>query len=176
MRESKNPDIYIFIMGKRNVSIAFFLVFGLIQACIIAPDYSIIPEINFEWINKNVIDQGRVRDDSLYIRIGFTDGDGDIGDEQNKANIFMQDDRDGMLVTYSMPLIPQKGVANGVSGTITVLHTTLFNVCCYYPNADPCSIPDKPTTDTVTYSIYIEDRAGHKSNVITMQPIVINCK
>lgn len=176
MRESKNPDIYIFIMGKRNVSIAFFLVFGLIQACIIAPDYSIIPEINFEGINKNVIDQGRVRDDSLYIRIGFTDGDGDIGDEQNKANIFMQDDRDGMLVTYSMPLIPQKGVANGVSGTITVLHTTLFNVCCYYPNADPCSIPDKLTTDTVTYSIYIEDRAGHKSNVITMQPIVINCK
>lgn len=164
-------------MGKRNLFLTFFLVFGLIQACIIAPDYPIIPEISFEGFNKNVVDQGSIRADSLYIRIAFTDGDGDIGDEQNKANIFMQDDRDGMLVTYSMPLIPQKGVANGVSGTITILlHTRPFNVCCYYPNADPCSIPDKPTKDTVTYNIYIEDRAGHKSNVVKMDPIVINCK
>jgi len=147
-----------------------------IYSCIIAPDYPLVPTIEYKGINKNIIDQGRVRDDSLWIQISFTDGDGDIGDAQNKANIFLIDDRDNKMVTYSMPLIPQKGVTNGVSGTITILHTTLFNVCCYYANADPCSVPNTPITDTVTYSLYIEDRAGHMSNTVKLQPIIINCK
>lgn len=158
-------------------SIYLFILFaGLWSACIVAPKYSDIPEISFEGVNKSIIDQGRVRDDSLYIKIKFTDGDGDIGDPQNKANIFMIDDRDGKTVTYSMPVIPQKGVANGVAGTITILHTTLFNVCCYYSNADPCTVPSRPTTDTVTYKLFIEDRKGNKSNEVTLQPIMINCK
>jgi hypothetical protein len=154
----------------------YFVLIALLQSCIIAPDYPVIPNIEYKGINKNIIDQGRLKDDSLLIQITFTDGDGDIGDATNKANIFLIDDRDGKMVTYSMPLIPQKGVTNGVSGTITILHTTLFNICCYYPNADPCSVPNTPTTDTVTYSLYIEDRAGNLSNTIQLQPIIINCK
>lgn len=160
-------------MSRCLYSLLFSLILG---GCVIAPKYSDIPEITFEGISKNIVDQGRIKDDSLYIRIKFTDGDGDIGDAQNKANIFMIDNRDRKMITYSMPFIPQKGVANGVSGTITILHTTLFNVCCYYKNGDPCTIPAKPTTDTVKYKLYIEDRSGHRSNEIELQPIVINCK
>ncbi|MEO5582800.1 MAG: hypothetical protein ABIR66_08915 [Saprospiraceae bacterium] len=151
-------------------------IIGLITSCIVAPKYPDIPSIAFEGINKTVIDQGRVRDDSLMIQLSFTDGDGDIGDDQNKANIFMIDNRDNKTITYSMPMIPQKGTANGVAGTITILHTTLFNVCCYYKNGDPCSIPATPTTDTVIYKVYIEDRKGNKSNILQLQPIIINCK
>ncbi len=145
-------------------------------ACIVAPNYSPIPEISLLGINKNRIDQGRIKDDTLQIKIDFTDGDGDIGDAQNKANIFMIDNRDGKMITYSMPLIPQKGSSNGVKGTITIFHTTLLNVCCYYKNADPCTIPANPMTDTVIYKLYIEDRSGNKSNEVTLNPIVINCK
>lgn len=168
----------IFTPGMKVLNIIIGAVLSVAGAgsCIIAPDYPIEPVIEYKGINKNIIDQGRVRDDSLLIQISFTDGDGDIGDAQNKANIFLIDDRDGKMVTYSMPLIPQKGVINGVSGTITILHTTLFNVCCYYANADPCSIPITFMTDTVTYSLYLEDRAGHVSNTIKLQPIIINCK
>lgn len=169
-------DIYnLYMKESRNILVCLYLITGM-YSCIIAPDYPIIPAIEYKGINKNIIDQGRVRDDSLMIQISFTDGDGDIGDATNKANIFLIDDRDGKMITYSMPLIPQKGVTNGVSGTITILHTTLFNVCCYYTNADPCSVPNTFVTDTVTYSLYIEDRAGHLSNTIKLQPIIINCK
>jgi hypothetical protein len=152
------------------------LVAMLTIGCIVAPKYADTPEIKFEGISKSIIDQGRVRDDSIKIRISFTDGDGDIGDAQNKANIFMIDNRDNNKITYSMPMIPQKGSSNGVAGTITILHTTLNNVCCYYKNGDPCSIPSKPATDTVRYKIYIEDRKGNRSNTLELQPIVINCK
>lgn len=161
------------------MSVKYFILFCfslLLFTCIIAPEYSDIPAITFEGINKNTIDQGRVKDDTLQIQIGFTDGDGDIGDPANKANIFLLDDRDGKLITYSMPVIPQKGVANGVKGTITIFHTTLFNVCCYYSNADPCTIPSVATKDTVTYKVYIEDRNGNKSNQVILPPLVINCK
>ena len=88
----------------------------------------------------------------------------------------MIDNRDNKTITYSMPMIPQQGTANGVAGTITILHTTLFNVCCYYKNGDPCSIPATPTMDTVIYKVYIEDRKGNKSNILQLQPIIINCK
>ena len=109
------------------MSVKYFILFCfslLLFTCIIAPEYSDIPAITFEGINKNTIDQGRVKDDTLQIQIGFTDGDGDIGDPANKANIFLLDDRDGKLITYSLPVIPQKGVANGVKGTSTIFHTT----------------------------------------------------
>jgi hypothetical protein len=161
----------------RNIFLTGLLGLCMLAGCIVAPKYSDIPEIKFEGLNKNIVDQGRVRDDSIMITISFTDGDGDIGDEKNKANIFMIDNRDGKMITYSMPMIPQKGTANGVAGTITILHTTLFNVCCYYKNGgDPCTIPAKPTTDTVKYKLYIEDRSGHKSNTLDLEPVIINCK
>lgn len=166
----------IFTLG---MYIKYFMLISysiLVATCIIAPEYPDIPVITFEGINKNSIDQGRVKDDTLAIRIGFTDGDGDIGDPTNKANIFLIDDRDRKQITYSMPVIPQKGVANGVKGTITIFHTTLFNVCCYYSNADPCTIPSTATKDTVTYKVYIEDRNKNKSNQLELPPIVINCK
>ncbi|MBP7801751.1 MAG: hypothetical protein KA109_09040 [Saprospiraceae bacterium] len=171
-----NQKSLIFTVFMVNSAFLAVLITFLIGACIVAPKYSDIPEIELEGINKTVIDQGRVRDDSLLIRISFTDGDGDLGDPQNMANIFMIDDRDGKEITYSMPVIPQKGVNNGVAGTITILHTTLFNVCCYYANADPCSVPSLPMTDTVTYQLYIKDRSGNQSNIVTLPPLVINCK
>lgn len=152
------------------------LLSGIFNGCIIAPEYSDIPVITFEGMSKSLVDQGRKKDDTIAINIGFTDGDGDIGDPKNKANIFLTDDRDGKLITYSMPVIPQKGVANGVKGTITITHTTLFNVCCYLPGLDPCTVPSKPTKDTVTYKLYIEDRKGNKSNIVTLSPLVINCQ
>ncbi len=168
--------IFTFDMINKALLACWVTLFIQAVGCIVAPQYSDIPEITFEGINKNIIDQGRLKDDSLYIKIMFTDGDGDIGDQTNKANIFMIDDRDNQVVTYSMPVIPQKGIANGVAGTITILHNTLNNVCCYYSNADPCAIPAKATVDTVTYKLYIEDRKGNKSNQVTLQPIFINCK
>ena len=74
-------------MIKYSILYLIFLI--EVSSCIVAPKYSDIPEIKFEGINKNIIDQGRVKDDSLMIRLSFTDGDGDIGDGQNKANIFI---------------------------------------------------------------------------------------
>jgi hypothetical protein len=162
-------------MDMRNYLICclFLLLF---VSCVVAPQFPDIPEISFEGVNKTIVDQGRIKDDTLQIRIAFTDGDGDIGDPNNEANIFLIDDRDKNVLTYSMPVIPQKGSSNGVKGTITIFHTTLFNVCCYYANADPCTIPSVPTTNTVNYTIYIKDRSGNKSNELKLAPIIINCK
>lgn len=163
-----------------GMSVKYFILFCfslLLFTCIIAPEYSDIPAITFEGMDKNIVSQAKLKDDTLEIRIGFTDGDGDIGDPNNKANVFLLDDRDGNYITYSMPVIPQKGIANGVKGTITVYHTTgKFNVCCYFTNADACTIPDIATNDTVNYKLFIEDRKGNKSNQVKLPPLFIRCK
>ena len=95
---------------------------------------------------------------------------------KTKPTYFMIDNRDRKMITYSMPFIPQKELRT-VSLVPSPYCIPLFLMyAAIIKNGDPCTIPAKPTTDTVKYKLYIEDRSGHRSNEIELQPIVINCK
>jgi hypothetical protein len=154
-----------------------------IAACVSPPDYPLEPQIAFVSLTngsgnpKNAMRQGQLgTEDSLFVTISFTDGDGDLGSTgskgQDSVNIFLLDKRDNRSVeNFRMPFIPEQGAGNGISGEIRML---LFTTCCNV--IPPCEPSTKKPIDTLIYDIYIKDRKGNKSNTIQSAPIYLQCK
>ena len=151
----------------------------ILASCVKRPDYPIEPVLNFIGMNKQIIAQGSPSSaaDTLAITFGFTDGDGDLGHPDGTLDIFLTDSRDGFEETLKLPVIPEQGSGNGISGEITVLvFNKPFNICCTYPNGQvPCTPSTVFPTDTFSYSIRIRDRAGHFSNSVQSERITILC-
>jgi hypothetical protein len=159
------------------------LLFGILiiafAACISPPDYPVEPQIQFQSLSKNTMRQGQLgTEDSLFLTLSFTDGDGDLGvPETNKdsakiINIFLTDKRDNKPAErFRLPYIPEQGAGNGISGDIRLL---LFTTCCNV--LPPCEASTNKPIDTLVYEIYIKDRAGHESNRILTAPIYLQCK
>jgi hypothetical protein len=146
----------------------------MMSACLDAPNYPDEPEIDFISLSKTVMQQGSLFEDSTFVKISFTDGDGNLGDE-DRVNIFLKDQRDTSetFTTFKIPFIPEEGAGNGISGEITLL---LFTSCCIYDNGQaPCTPSTFQPTDTLVYDLYIEDRAGNASNILTLPEITLLC-
>ncbi len=150
-----------------------------IGACIQPPDYADEPVLNFISVNKTEIAQGNGNSpaDTLAVVFGFTDGDGDLGSPGDSVDVYLKDSRDGFVNTYKLPVIPEEGVGNGISGEITIkIPNVPFNICCTYPdNSDACLPNPNFPTDTFSYSINIRDRAGRLSNTIQTSTVTILC-
>ena len=162
----------------RHYLFSVFLILS-VWGCVDPPDYSNEPEIESVGLNKSIMKQGKVYEDTLLIRISFTDGDGDLGTESvagepTSPNVFLIDSRDGFVgQTFQIPFIPEEGAGNGISGTIDL---KAFTSCCLFDDGTvPCGISPNKTMDTLYYTLYIEDRAGHKSNEIEVGPIYLRC-
>jgi hypothetical protein len=103
----------------------------------------------------------------------FTDGDGDIGMDKSDTlkSIFIRDSRDTTAgdSSYAFPfpyLADNIRPEGGLEGNVT-LHIGRQ----YYRVWD--SAHTAARKDTMVWSIFIKDMAGHKSNVITSDTIYI---
>jgi hypothetical protein len=147
-----------------------------IASCVNPPEFPVEPVITYEGMNKSEIYQftnGPL--DSITIHFSFTDGDGDLSQlDSDSIDIFVEDSRLGIQTPFSLPLIPQEGTGNGISGDIfiTIINTT--GICCIFNNR-LCAADERFPVDTFSYSIQIVDRAGNFSNVIRTDPINILC-
>lgn len=154
--------------------------FTLFQYCVKPPEYPVEPIIAFKSMLKNTMKQNGLGSDSLVITFTFTDGDGDLGFEDNSKSIFLVDTRDDVeKLPYSIPFVGLQGVGNGISGEITVKFANSQTCCIYDPNTGvpPCDVKDAPELrDTLSFRIRIKDRAGHFSNEIETDPIYLLCK
>jgi hypothetical protein len=161
-----------------NLKLLCFVCLGAIpflwQACTKAPDFPVVPVISNLRTNKDVLLQGFSNQDTLWFFFDFTDGDGDLGSEDS-LNIFVIDDRDNnVFESYRIPFLPIEGAKNGIEGSIRARANT---TCCIFPdNTPPCTPSLVYPRDTVLYSLYIVDRAGNKSNILTTNPISILCE
>ncbi len=161
-----------------NRKFIIFIGIVAILSCTKPPNYPIEPVIKFVSWNKTTILQGDSKQDSLKLILTFTDGDGDLGSSQtniSRINMFVIDKRKNQVAdSLSIPFVPLEGAGNGISGK---LEASLFTTCCYFKDATPpCSPSTTYPLDTVTYEIYIKDRAGHVSNKIITDPVVVQCK
>ncbi len=164
------------------MSIRYFiysiLLTSAFAACISPPEYPKEPQIKFLGLSKNTMRQGQLgNEDSLFVTFSFTDGDGDLGTKgqanRDSVNIFLTDKRTNTPAEerFRMPLVPEQGAANGISGEIRLL---LFTTCCNV--LPPCEPSTTKPIDTLVYEIYIKDRAGNSSNKIQTAPIYLQCK
>lgn len=166
-------------MRKTSVIILSTLLVLIVSNCIQPPNYPDEPEIGFMSLNKSEIAQGNTGAlaDTLAVTFSYTDGDGDLGFDGDSIDVFLTDSRDGFVNKFKLPVIPDQGTGNGISGEITLrIPNKPFNICCTFPNgATACQPNTEFPTDTVSYMIQIKDRAGNLSNKVQTETLTILC-
>ena len=154
--------------GSAIVGLATF------QFCVQPPDYPDEPVIEFKSLSKDVMIQSALGKDSVVITFSYTDGDGDLGFEDNTASLFIEDGRDSFQKPpYRIPFVGTQGAGNGVSGDISIVVPT---PCCIFENVTCNTSSFVPQFDTLFYRIKIQDRAGHMSNTIQTSIIKLRCR
>lgn len=129
-----------------------------------------IPAIELISLSPDTVKAGSFRD-TVFLTFSFSDGDGDLGNNAiGEYDVFLRDSRDSgiELARYPFPEIPEDAVdpVDGLRGTgaIAILGSTLS------PRPDTVHLF---RGDTLTYQMWIVDRAKNMSNVITTPPIYI---
>ena len=91
----------------------------------------------------------------------------------SEKDIFLYDKRLGLLLdSYKIPELSNTN-GNSLEGSMQIL---IYTTCCLFKdNIPPCSAPPQYPTDTLLFELYIKDRAGHESNRITSQAILLYC-
>jgi hypothetical protein len=145
-----------------------------IMSCYKTPTYPIVPHIDFAGYTVN---QPYIIPDTGNLRITFTDGDGDLGmlnnsDSGTLSKVFIYNIKYSLTSPSYIPIIPQKGTTKAISGSIDIKLAGSLGVGLF--DRSSCLLFQHPL-DTLTFSIYIVDRAGNKSNVITTPPLVVSC-
>lgn len=103
-------------------------------------------------------------EDTLILKIGYVDGDGDLGeDSTEKENLFINDDRIGSQFTRGFHFSRIKPGENPAPIT--------GNLILKLPNV---LITDSSSSQKFRLSAYITDRKGNKSDEIHTSIITIN--
>ncbi|MEL7530990.1 MAG: hypothetical protein AAFN10_06770 [Bacteroidota bacterium] len=98
--------------------------------------------------------------DSIVFRIQYTDGDGDLGtNDDTERNVFLQDDRIAATHSFRLQQIAPDGADIAVRGTFSL---TLPNTI----------ITDGSDQQEASFTLYIVDQAGNESNRVT-SPIIL---
>jgi hypothetical protein len=153
---------------------AFLLCVILLSSCQKQESFSNIPAITFKSLTvKNA--------NSAILEVNFTDGDGDIGyvgnPENAQPNFFIEYYRDSASIfvpmifyvtavpsiaepSYTIPDVTPAGKNKSLTGTIKI---NMENLTQGLPIVG----------DTLQFNVWLFDRAGHKSNVLTTPQIIV---
>jgi len=119
-------------------------------------------------------DSMKVNTDTAYIEFSLADGDGDIGYNSpttgDTSQIYLKDSR-----FDSAGFVPTQFPAIDV--TIEDPKKGLEGTCIFFPVPQPAprtdSLHQATGHDTLTYQLYITDRAGHHSDTIRTPALVV---
>ena len=118
------------------------------------------PIITFESASKTILAAGQ---DSLVLTISYTDGDGDLGENNPDAlNCFVQDSRSpALLYRLRIKQLAPDGSKIAINGKLDLV-------------IPPTGlVDDSKAEETAVFSIKITDRAGHESNLVESPAIKI---
>lgn len=120
------------------------------------------PFIELKSISKSTV---KAFEDSIVFEIFYRDGNGDLGENNDGIeNLFLIDSRNQIIYPYRIPqLAPdlEENETIAIQGTLNIVlkNTTLLD--------------ESLTEEKTTYSIYMLDRAGNKSNTVVSEEITI---
>ena len=116
------------------------------------------PSIELESVSSTNVLEG----DPLTFRIKYTDGNGDLGENNPDVhNLFLTDNRVNVTYEYRIQELAPEGSSIIIQGHLDVeLNST--------------AVTDGSNSQSVTYSIYVVDRAGNHSNTVTSESITIH--
>lgn len=117
------------------------------------------PEIAIEQVGPTSVVQFK---DSIYMRISFYDPNGDLGENLvDENNLFVVDNRLDLTHEYRISNMVPGGAQVPIQGELEWTIGGLFLT----------NTSNQP--EDVTYTIYVIDRAGNQSNILTTDPIEI---
>jgi hypothetical protein len=138
----------------------FFIITSLFSACKKDDEkYSDVPAITFESISPGTVKQFS---DSVIVTIGYVDGNGDLGENGSDVkNAFVTDSRNDLTYSFRVKQLAPNDANIIIKGRLLIVipQLALNNL--------------NGTSETASFSIYLEDRAGNKSNVVTTSSIAI---
>jgi hypothetical protein len=99
--------------------------------------------------------------DPVTITIHYEDGDGDLGENNDQVkNCFVTDNRVGITYEYRIKQLAPSGAMIPIEGNLNI-------------DIGGQVLTDSSSTQSANYTLYIIDRAGHKSNSVTTGTIQI---
>lgn len=123
------------------------------------PEYSNTPEIEFVSISPSSIQEYK---EEVAITIKYRDGDGDLGEnDPDVKNLYVTDQRNGVKYSYRVPELSPSGSVITIEGNLEIDMNSL-------------SIVGTGTSESATFDVYIVDRAGNQSNVITTSAVLVS--
>lgn len=99
--------------------------------------------------------------DSVLIVISYEDGDGDLGGvHPDSSNLFVVDKRINVPFEFRVQELVPGGAEVPIKGNLQVVLQNLF-------------LTGSGDEESVNFDIYLTDKAGNKSNVITTEAITV---
>lgn len=150
------------------------------MSCSDDPGLSDIPVISDAQIVADTLAQSDASS-SILITFKVEDGDGDIGPPENNnapPNVFLLDKATGFLSeSFRLPELSEQAAGKGVKADVTMTANFIRgDICCRYPNGTSGCIPSTAhPLDSIFYTLYLVDLAGHESNRVTVGPLYLRC-
>ena len=99
--------------------------------------------------------------DPVSITIHYEDGDGDLGENNDLVkNCFVTDNRIGITYEYRIKQLAPTSASISIAGNLSI-------------EIGGQVLTDSSSQQSVTYTLYVVDRAGHRSNSVTTGEVVI---
>ena len=119
---------------------------------------STAPSIAFKSISPTSLQIGK---DNFTITFSYLDNDGDLGENSaDVKNMFVTDNRNGVIYQFRIPQLSPTGSKISIQGDLNI----------DMPNV---GITDGQTSESVTFDVYVKDRAGNQSNIITSSAVTV---
>lgn len=100
--------------------------------------------------------------EQITITISYKDGDGDLGENTpDVKNLFVTDSRNNVTYKYRISQLAPSGDPVAIQGGIPII---LKNT----------ALSTGSSSESVSFSIYVKDRAGNQSNTITSSAITVS--
>lgn len=101
-------------------------------------------------------------DGPITFTVSYQDGDGDLGENQaDKYNLFLKDNRNNITYNYRLKQLAPNDANIPIIGQFNIILNSTFITS------------SSASEQSVTYDIYVVDRAGNKSNTISSEPLRI---
>lgn len=147
-------------MHPKYITIALFALLALVACKKDDTSISYVPSIEIKSASPSSL---HAFSDTLTFTVFYRDGNGDLGENSPDVyNLFLTDNRNSITYKYRIQQLAPTGSNIAIQGNLNIK----------LPSVPILDVTN--TTETATYSIYVVDRAGNKSNIATSQTITIN--
>ena len=121
--------------------------------------FSDTPSITLDGVSPQ---QVKAYQDSLVFTVSYTDGNGDLGEnDPDVSNLFLTDNRINVTHAFRIPQLAPDGADIPIEGTLSVVLKGIILT------------DTTQAQETVNFSVYVKDRAGNSSNTVSSGNVTV---